>query len=91
MIRKLTNTSIHEIITVVNDAATVYKGKIPVDRWKEPYMSTQELKEEINSGVQFYGYVKNYNIVAVMGIQPVDNVALIRHAYTLTSQQRKGI
>ncbi len=26
-----------------------------------------------------------------MGIQPVDDVTLIRHAYTLTSQQRKGI
>ncbi len=57
MIRKLTNTNIQEIITVVNDAATVYKGKIPADRWKEPYMSTQELKEEINNGIQFYGYV----------------------------------
>ena len=26
-----------------------------------------------------------------MGIQPVGDVTLIRHAYTLTSQQRKGI
>jgi GNAT superfamily N-acetyltransferase len=26
-----------------------------------------------------------------MGIQPVNDVTLIRHAYTLTSQQRKGL
>ena len=91
MIRKLANTNFQEILTVINDAATAYKGKIPADRWKEPYMTAQELKEEIQSGVQFYGYVENNNLIAVMGIQPVNDVTLIRHAYTLTSHQRKGI
>jgi GNAT superfamily N-acetyltransferase len=91
MIRKLTNTNIKEIITVINEAATAYKGKIPADRWKEPYMDIQEINEEFQSGVQFYGYVEKNNLVAVMGIQPVKDVTLIRHAYTLTSQQRKGI
>ncbi len=91
MIRKLTNTDFQEIITVINDAATAYKGKIPADRWKEPYMDAQEIKEEIQNGVQFYGYVENNNLIAVMGIQLVNDVTLIRHAYTLTSHQRKGI
>jgi GNAT superfamily N-acetyltransferase len=91
MIRKLTNTNFQEIITVINDAATAYKGKIPADRWKEPYMDAQEIKEEIQNGVQFYGYVENNNLIAVMGIQLVNDVTLIRHAYTLTRHQRKGI
>jgi len=91
MICKLTNTNIQEIITVINEAAIAYKGKIPADRWKEPYMDIQELKEEFQSSVQFYGYMENNNLVAVMGIQPVNDVTLIRHAYTLTSQQRKGM
>jgi GNAT superfamily N-acetyltransferase len=78
-------------LTVVNDAAIAYEGKIPADRWKEPYMSAQELKEEIQSGIQFYGYTENGTLVGVMGIQPVNDVTLIRHAYTLTSNQRKGI
>jgi GNAT superfamily N-acetyltransferase len=91
MIRKLTNTNLREIITVINDAATAYKGKIPADRWKEPYMDAQEIKEEIQNGVQFYGYVENNNLIAVMGIQLVNDVTLIRHAYTLTRHQRKGI
>jgi GNAT superfamily N-acetyltransferase len=91
MICKLTNTNFQEIITVINDAATAYKGKIPADRWKEPYMDAREIKEEIQNGVQFYGYVENNNLIAVMGIQPVNDVTLIRHAYTLTSYQRKGI
>lgn len=91
MIHKLTNTNFQAILNVVNDAAVAYKGKIPTDRWKEPYMSSVELKEEIQSGVQFYGYMENNTLIAVMGIQPVHGVTLIRHAYTLTNQQRKGV
>ena len=91
MILKLTNTNFQEIMVVINNSATVYKGKIPPDRWKEPYMDAKELREEIQSGVQFYGYVENNNLIAVMGIQPVNDVTLIRHAYTLTSHQRKGM
>ena len=91
MIRKLTNADFQAILTVVNDAAIAYKSKIPADRWKEPYMSAQELKEEIQSGIQFYGYIASGSLVGVMGIQPVNDVTLIRHAYTLTSHQRKGI
>ena len=75
---------------VVNDAAVAYRGKIPADRWKEPYMPAEELKEEIKSGIQFFGYTENGDLIAVMGIQPVGDVTLIRHAYTLTSQQRRG-
>jgi L-threonylcarbamoyladenylate synthase len=91
MIRKLTNADFQAILVVVNDAAFAYKGKIPVDCWKEPYMPAQELKEEIQSGVQFFGYTENNNLIAVMGIQSVNDVTLIRHSYTLTSHQRKGI
>ena len=91
MIRKLTNTHFQALLNVVNDAAIVYRDKISADRWKEPYMPTQELKEEIQSGVQFYGYIENDDLIAVMGIQQVTDVTLIRHAYTLTSHQRKGL
>ena len=90
MISKLATSGFQAILTVVNDAAIAYKGKIPSDRWKEPYMSAQELKEEIEGGVQFYGLKDNNVLVAVMGIQLVKDVTLIRHAYVLTSYQRKG-
>ena len=90
MISKLATSDFQAILTVVNDAAIAYKGKIPSDRWKEPYMSAQELQEEIQRGVQFYGLKHNNVLVAVMGIQPVDDVTLIRHAYVLTGYQRKG-
>jgi len=90
MIRKLTSSDSQAILTLVNDAAIAYKGKIPSDRWKEPYMTEQELKEEIRRGVQFYGLIANNVLIAVMGIQPLNDVTLIRHAYVLTSYQRKG-
>ena len=54
-------------------------------------MSNQELRDEIESGVQFYGYVENEVLVAVMGFQRIKDVTLIRHAYTQTSYQRQGI
>ena len=90
MINQLAKEDIPAILAVVNDAAVAYKGKIPVDAWKEPYMPAGELEEEIQSGVQFYGWKENGFLTAVMGIQPVGDVTLIRHAYVLTSQQRKG-
>ncbi len=91
MIRKLGENDFQAIYAIVNDAAVAYKDKIPADRWKEPYMPKEELREEISSGVQFYGYIQNGKVVAVMGIQPVGRVTLIRHAYTLTGCQRQGL
>jgi ribosomal protein S18 acetylase RimI-like enzyme len=91
MISKLSTTDFQAILHVVNNAAMVYKGIIPSDRWKEPYMPAEELKEEIESGVQFYGWKENNHLIAVMGIQLVNDVTLIRHAYVLTACQRKGL
>jgi GNAT superfamily N-acetyltransferase len=90
MIGKLSDFEFNATLNVVNDAANAYKSAIPADRWKEPYMSAPELLEEIESGVQFYSLKENGVLVAVMGIQSVKDVTLIRHAYVLTSQQRKG-
>jgi GNAT superfamily N-acetyltransferase len=91
MICELTNIDLKAILEVVNSAAMAYKGKIPDDRWKEPYMAAQELEEEIKNGVQFYGLRENDALVAVMGIQFVNDVTLIRHAYVLRNYQRKGL
>lgn len=91
MICKLADNRLPEIIDVINNAAKAFKGKIPADRWKEPYMDIQELNDEVQNGVRFYGYLEKNNLIAVMGIQHVNDVALIRHAYTLKGNQRKGI
>ena len=71
MISKLQSTESKAILHVINDAAETYRGVIPEDRWKEPYMSAEELRKEIESGVEFYGWIEDNVLVAVMGIQPL--------------------
>jgi GNAT superfamily N-acetyltransferase len=91
LIRKLKSTDFESVLHIINNAADAYKGIIPEDRWKEPYMSSEELRKEIDDGVEFYGWLENGLLVAVMGIQQVNNVTLIRHAYVLQNHQRRGI
>lgn len=91
MICRLTDADFQTIYTIINDAAVIYKDKIPADCYHEPYMTRQELRDEIASGVEFYGIAVNDELAAVMGIQPVGDVTLIRHAYTLTRYQRQGL
>jgi GNAT superfamily N-acetyltransferase len=79
------------ILAIVNAAAVAYRGVIPTDRWHEPYMPAEELDAEIEAGVRFWGYEANGELVAVMGIQDVGDVDLIRHAYVLPERQREGI
>jgi GNAT superfamily N-acetyltransferase len=91
MIGKVPPAQFQTMYHIINDAAQAYKGVIPADCWKEPYMSAQELQAEIDGGVEFYGYTEKGALVGVMGIQPVRDITLIRHAYVLTSHQRRGI
>lgn len=91
MIRGLLPADFDLILKVINDAAQAYKGAIPDDRWKEPYMSAEELKEEIEAGVRFFGWAEDDHLLGVAGIQPIKDTTLIRHTYVLTKCQRKGI
>ena len=79
------------ILRVINDAAQAYKGIIPDDLWKEPYMPAEELKEEIGAGIRFFGWVEGDHLLGAAGIQPIKDTTLIRHAYVLTKCQREGI
>ena len=80
-----------KILYVINDAAVRYKGIIPDNCWHEPYMSEQALVDEFTDGVRMFGYNRNNKLIGVIGIQEIKDVILIRHAYTLTSYQGKGI
>ncbi len=91
MIRSLLPSDFDAILRVVNNAAQAYKGVIPGDRWKEPYMSAQELKAEIEGGVRFFGWEEDKHLLGVAGIQSIKDTTLIRHSYVLTKWQRKGI
>jgi GNAT superfamily N-acetyltransferase len=79
------------IFTIVNAAAEAYRSVIPADRWHEPYMPAIELENEIAAGVAFWGCEADGALVGVMGVQPVRDVDLIRHAYVLPGYQRHGV
>ena len=91
MITEYTEQDLPHILNVINDAANKYKGVIPDDCWHEPYMLEQELLLEFNTGVRMFGFNKDNILVGVMGIQVLDTVTLIRHAYTLSDFQGLGI
>ena len=91
MITEYTKKDLLHILNVINDAALKYKGVIPDSCWKEPYMPEQELISEFDNGVRIFGYKKNNILVGVMGIQEVEDITLIRHAYTLSGYQGIGI
>lgn len=91
MIRPCNRMDIPVVLEIINDAARAYKGIIPADCWAEPYMPEDELRREIESGVQFWGVEEEGQLVAVMGIQHVLDVSLIRHAYVRTVARQKGI
>jgi GNAT superfamily N-acetyltransferase len=78
------------ILAIVNAAAEAYRGVIPDDCWHEPYMPASELRHEIAAGIAFWGYETDGALVAVMGLQRVRDVDLIRHAYVLPGRQRHG-
>ncbi|MBI4292340.1 MAG: GNAT family N-acetyltransferase [Betaproteobacteria bacterium] len=91
MIRQCTRDDLGAIFEIVNDAAQAYKGVIPQDRWHEPYMPLDELKEEIEHGVVFWGFESEGTLAGVMGIQDKGEVDLIRHAYVRTRDRNRGI
>ncbi len=91
MIRQCNSTDFLTISSIINDAAQAYKGVIPPDCWREPYMPEDELRHEIAGGVIFWGYEEGGELVGVMGIQHVQDVTLIRHAYVRTAQRNQGI
>ena len=90
MIIEYTKSDSSKILNVINDAAAKYKGVIPDNCWHEPYMSDQELLNEFKDGVRMFGYVHNNQLIGVIGYQEIKDVVLIRHAYTLTTNQGKG-
>ena len=91
MLRRCDERDFETIYTIVNDGAQAYKGIIPADRWTEPYMSREKLRHEIEDGVVFWGFEDAGELAGVMGLQDVQDVTLIRHAYVRTASRNQGI
>ena len=90
MIRQSRPDEIDRLYLIINEAAKAYDGELEPDCYHEPYMSMEELKRELKR-VTFYGYENDGELVGVMGIEPIKDVTLIRHAYVLPRYQNQGI
>ena len=75
--------------TTVRDDATSGVSRGCPDQ--VPYMPKTHLRHEIDSGVRFFGWEEGGEVVGVMGIQDVQDVTLIRHAYVRTANRKGGI
>jgi GNAT superfamily N-acetyltransferase len=91
MIRPSTPDDLPGMYDVINDAAKAYKGVIADDCWHDPYMSMDELLDGIENGIQFWVCTEGEELVGLMGIQHVQDVTLIRHAYVRPLSQRRGV
>ena len=91
MIRTCTGDDFETIYTIINDAAQAYRGVIPSDCWHEPYMSRDALARAIEAGVSFFGLDDAGMLEGVMGLQRVQDVTLIRHAYVRTASRGRGL
>lgn len=54
-------------------------------------MTHEKLRNEMQDGVVFWGADEGGLLQAVMGVQDVLDVTLIRHAYVRTSKRRHGL
>jgi GNAT superfamily N-acetyltransferase len=91
MIRRCIAADIDAIEAIINAAAEAYRGVIPAECWHVPYMPRAQLAAEIEAGVSFAGWEEGGALQGVMGLQPVRDVTLIRHAYVRPGQQGRGI
>jgi GNAT superfamily N-acetyltransferase len=90
LIRELIEKDAQHIFEIINMAAKAYEGKIPTDCYHQPYMSMLELLREMKM-MTFYGCEEKGKLAAVMAIQAVGEVTLIRHAYVLPEYQKIGV
>lgn len=90
MIRRCRAEDAGKIYHIINEAAKAYEGIIAADCYHQPYMPGEELEREMKR-VTFYGWEVDGEMVGIMGIEPVKDVTLIRHAYVLPRYQNQGI
>ncbi len=90
MIRLCRDDDLPRVYEIINDAATAYRGAIPDDCWREPYMPMDELRREA-AAITSYGLEEDGRLEGVIGYQPLRDVTLVRHLYVEPGRQRRGV
>lgn len=84
-IRECGQGDLSAVLGVINEAARWYREIVPPHEYHEPEMTREELQEEAKR-IRFFGaFTEEGRIIGVMGLEYVQDVALIRHGYVLFS------
>lgn len=91
-IRRLSPEDREDALVVINDAARWYRDFLPPEDYHEPEMTTDVWDAEARR-MAWYGAfeVETTQLLGVMGLERLRDVALLRHAYILPEMQRKGV
>lgn len=89
-IRLLTEGDRGTALAVINAAARWYQEFLPAEEYHDPEMTQDEWAKEAER-LTWYGAFVSETLLGVMGLEYVKDVALLRHAYILPDQQRRGV
>lgn len=95
-VRRLTAADREAALTIINEAARWYREFLPPEHYHEPEMNADEWDGEARR-MTWYGAFEGAEgaarrtLVGVMGLERIDGVALLRHAYILPEHQRTGV
>jgi hypothetical protein len=65
MIRRCVDGDFPVIESVINEASQAYRGAIPADCWREPYMTASALKAEIEAEITFWGWEDSGALIGI--------------------------
>jgi RimJ/RimL family protein N-acetyltransferase len=88
-VRALTEADRASALDVINLAAQWYREFLPPSEHHSPEMTPTKWDEEA-ARMTWYGAFADTKLIGVMGLEPREDVALIRHAYVLPRWQRGG-
>lgn len=89
-IRPLTSSDRDAAVAVINTAARWYREFLPPEEVHDPEMTAAQWEEEARR-LAWYGAFLDGALVAVMGLEPARDAALLRHAYVLPEHQHRGL
>ena len=89
-IRPLTAGDRKAALGVINRAASWYREFLPAEEHREPEMTAEEWEAEAGR-LTWYGAFMADQLVGVMGLERMQDAALLRHGYVLPDCQRRGV
>lgn len=90
VIRALVAADRAAALHVINTSAQWYEEIVPGHDAHTPEMSAEQFDAE-GARMQWHGAFSGGALVAVMGLESIGEVALIRHGYVLPDHQRSGV